>query len=74
MPPGSTLAGVSPIPADPHNRREPEVTLKDGRKFRLKAPGLEVPDRPRGSAERGDDEPPRDDPRPPHNPLHAGPG
>jgi hypothetical protein len=64
---------MSPIPADPHNRREPEVTLKDGRKFKLKAPGLEVPDRPRGTEERGAEEPPRDDPRPPLDPNTAGP-
>jgi hypothetical protein len=65
---------MSPIPTDPHKRPPPEVTLSDGRKFKLKAPGLEPLAEPRTSSERGAAEPPRDDPRQPIDPNVAGAG
>ena len=65
---------MSPIPADPHKRRAPELTLGDGRKFKVKAPGLEPRAEPRTSSERGAAEPPRDDPRQPIDPNGAGAG
>jgi hypothetical protein len=61
-----------PIPADPHNPRPQELTLGDGRKFKLKVPGLEPRTEPEATEERGAAEPPRDDPRPPIDPNTAG--
>ena len=63
---------MSPIPGEPHDRKSDELTTKDGRKVKLKIPGL--PPRPDGekTEERGSEEPPRDDPRPPVNPDVAG--
>jgi hypothetical protein len=59
---------MTPIPADPHKRPPPELTMSDGRKVKLKVPGLEPRAQPRVSAERGAAEPPRDDPRQPIDP------
>jgi hypothetical protein len=63
---------MSPIPGEPHERGENEFTDKQGRKVKLKMPGL--PPRPVAgkTAQRGEAEPPRDDPRPTVNPDHAG--
>lgn len=63
---------MSPIPGEPLDPKPPELTTSDGRKVRLKVPGLAPRPEPRGTEERGDAEPPRDDPRPPINPDHAG--
>jgi hypothetical protein len=63
---------MSPIPSEPHERRPNELTTKDGRTFRIKAPGLTPPAKPGRTEERGSAEPPRDDPRPLVNPYHAG--
>ena len=63
---------MSPIPGEPHDRTEDELTTKDGRKVKLKIPGLTPRPKPGNTEERGAEEPPRDDPRPPVNPDHAG--
>jgi hypothetical protein len=61
---------MSPIPGEPHDRKSQELTLPDGRKVKLK--GLAPRPKPQATEERGSAEPPRDDPRPPINPNHAG--
>jgi hypothetical protein len=63
---------MSPIPGEPLDRKEPELTTKDGRKARLKLPGG-FPDliKPSGTTQGTPPEPPRDDPRPPINPNHV---
>jgi hypothetical protein len=63
---------MSPIPGEPLKPKAPELTTSDGRKFKLKLPGLAPPRRPEATEERASPEPPRDDPRPPINPDHAG--
>ena len=64
---------MSPIPGEPHESRDPELTTKDGRKVRLKGlKGLDLRPKPGRTEERGEQEPPRDDPRPPINPDYAG--
>lgn len=63
---------MSPIPGEPLDPKARELTTSDGRKFKLKIPGLAPPLKPGKTAERGNAEPPRDDPRPPINPHHAG--
>ena len=63
---------MSPIPGEPLEPRPPELTTSDGRKFKLKIPGLAPPIKPGKTEERGSVEPPRDDPRPPLNPNHIG--
>jgi hypothetical protein len=64
---------MSPIPGEPLEPKPPELTMPDGRKVKLKVPGG-LPPRPKPGTteERGSPEPPRDDPRPPVNPDHAG--
>ena len=62
---------MSAIPGEPIKQKPNEVTLKDGRKVKLKLPGLPqriVPDK---TEERGSAEPPRDNPAPAHNPYHG---
>ncbi len=61
-----------PIPGEPLERDENEMTLGDGRKVKLRVPGLAPPMKPEKTEERGAAEPPREDPRPPVNPNHAG--
>jgi hypothetical protein len=63
---------MSPIPGEPLDPKAPELTTKDGRKVTLKIPGLAPPPKPGRAEERGSTEPPRDDPRPPVSPDHAG--
>ncbi len=63
---------MSPIPGEPLEPKPAELTTKDGRKFKIKVPGLAPPLNPKATTERGSPEPPRDDPRPPVNPHHAG--
>ena len=62
---------MTPIPGEPLDPKPPELTTNDGRKFKLKVPGLAPRPEPRGTEERGAPEPPRDDPRPPLDPGHA---
>ena len=63
---------MSPIPGEPLEPKPPELTTSDGRKFKLKVPGLTPRAQPAGTEERASPEPPRDDPRPLVNPDHAG--
>jgi hypothetical protein len=63
---------MSPIPGEPLEPKPAELTTSDGRKFKLKVPGLAQPPEPEATEERGGPEAPRDDPRPPVNPDHAG--
>ena len=62
---------MSAIPGEPLKPKPHELTLKDGRKLKLKLPGMPPPVEPRGTEERGADEPPRDNPAPLHNPNHG---
>jgi hypothetical protein len=63
---------MSPIPGEPLDTERHELTTRDGRKYKIKAPGLAPAAKPERTEERGSAEPPRDDPRPPINPDHAG--
>ena len=63
---------MTPIPGEPHESSQPDLTDKKGRKVKLKIPGLNPRTGPEATEERGAAEPPRDDPRPPVNPHHAG--
>jgi hypothetical protein len=63
---------MSPIPGEPHDAKPQELTMSDGRKVKLKVQGLAPRPTRRATEERGSAEPPRDDPRPPINPNHAG--
>jgi hypothetical protein len=63
---------MTPIPGEPLQPKGPELTTSDGRKVKLKIPGLAPRPEPRATEERGSAEPPRDDPRPQVNPDHAG--
>jgi hypothetical protein len=62
---------MSPIPGEPLEPKPPELTTSDGRKVKIRVPGLAAPQRPVRTEERGVAEPPRDDPRPLVNPDHA---
>jgi len=66
---------MSPIPGEPLHPERPELgelTTKDGRKVKLKIPGMLPPRmKPAKTEERGAEEPPRDNPAPQHNPLHG---
>jgi hypothetical protein len=64
---------MTPIPGEPLDPKAHELTTGDGRKVKLKIPGLAPPTEPLGTEERGSAEPPRDDPRPTINPNHVGP-
>lgn len=63
---------MSPIPGEPLEPKPPELTTKDGRKVKLRVPGLTPRSKPARTEERSSEEPPRDDPRPPVNPHHVG--
>jgi hypothetical protein len=63
---------MSPIPGEPLDPKQPDLTTADGRKVKLKLPGLPTPIKPTRTEQRGAEEPPREDPRPPVNPHHAG--
>ena len=62
---------MSPIPGEPHKSKPHEIVLKDGRKLKLKLPGMPPRAEPGATEERGADEPPRDNPGPLHNPNHG---
>jgi hypothetical protein len=64
---------MTPIPGEPLEPKAPELTTGDGRRVKLKIPGFTPPPKPRGTEERGEAEPPRDDPRPLINPDHSAP-
>ena len=65
---------MSPIPGEPLEPKPPEPTTSDGRKVKLKIPRAQAPPiKPGRTQERESSvEPPREDPRPPINPDHAG--
>ena len=63
---------MTPIPGEPLKPKAPELTTSDGRKVKLKIPGFEPRPKPDATEERGSAEPPREDPRLPVNPNHAG--
>jgi hypothetical protein len=63
---------MSPIPGEPLDPKPSELTTSDGRKVKIKVPGLAPPPKLRRTEERDNVEPPRDDPRPLVNPDHAG--
>jgi hypothetical protein len=62
---------MSAIPGEPLKQNPNELTLKDGRKLKLKIPGLAPRVVPSATEERGAAEPPRDNPAPQHNPNHG---
>jgi hypothetical protein len=62
---------MSPIPGKPLKQQPHELTLSDGRKLKLKLPGLPPRVEPQATEERGAAEPPRDNPAPLHNPNHG---
>ena len=64
---------MSPIPSEPLEPRPHELATKDGKRYKLKIPGLEPRVKPSATEERGAAEPPRDDPRPPLDPNFVGP-
>jgi hypothetical protein len=64
---------MSAIPGEPLKHKPHELTLKDGRKVKLKLPGVLPRVEPLATEERGAPEPPRDNPAPRHNP-NLGPG
>jgi hypothetical protein len=64
---------MSPIPSEPLEPRRQELVMGDGRKVKLKIPGMPPPPKPGRTEERGSVEPPREDPRPLINPDHIGP-
>lgn len=64
---------MTPIPGEPHDRSDQELTTSDGKKFKVKLPGgFAPPAKPLKTEERGAEEPPREDPRPPLNPNTTG--
>ncbi len=62
---------MSAIPGEPLKQNPHELTLEDGRKLKLKLPGLPQRVEPSGTEERGAADPPRNNPAPPHNPYHG---
>lgn len=62
---------MSAIPGEPLKKKPHELTLKDGRKLKLKMPGLPPRVEPNATEERGAAEPPRPNPGPLHNPNHG---
>jgi hypothetical protein len=62
---------MSAVPGEPLKPKPTELTLKDGRKLKLKLPGMAPRIEPNATEERGAAEPPRDNPAPLHNPLHG---
>jgi len=63
---------MTPIPGEPLEPKPPELTTSDGRKVKLNIPGLAPRPKPVATEERSQAEPPRDDPRLPIDPNHAG--
>ena len=56
---------MSPIPGEPLDPKPPELTTSDGRKVKLKIPGVTPPAEPEGAEQRESAEPHGDDPEPP---------
>ena len=53
---------MTPIPGDPLDAQPQELTTSDGRKVKIRVPGLAAPVKPHATEERGSAEPPRDEP------------
>ena len=64
---------MTPIPGEPHKSQSQELTMGDGRKVKLKVPGLAPPVKPDATEQRGSAEPPRDDPLSGLDPNFIGP-
>jgi hypothetical protein len=64
---------MTPIPGEPLDPQPQELNMSDGRKVKLKVPGLAPRVKPHATEERGSAEPPRDDPRPALDPTFMGP-
>ena len=64
---------MTPIPGEPLDPQAPELTTSDGRKVKLKLPGLKPPVKPDATEQRAGTEPPRDDPWQPLDPNFIGP-
>jgi hypothetical protein len=62
---------MSAIPGEPLKPKPHELTLADGRKVKVKLPGLPPRVEPDATEQRGAADPPRDDPAPLHNPNHG---
>ena len=62
---------MSAVPGEPLKKKPNELTLKDGRKLKLKLPGMAPRIEPDATQERGAAEPPRDNPAPLHHPNHG---
>lgn len=62
---------MSPIPGEPLKQNPNELKLKDGRKVKLKLPGMAPRIEASRTEERDAEEPPRDNPAPRHNPYHG---
>ena len=62
---------MSAIPGEPLTPKPHELTLKDGRKLKLKLPGMAPRIAPSRTEVRDAEEPPRDNPAPLHNPNHG---
>jgi hypothetical protein len=71
LPASGTLTFMSAIPGEPLKPKPHELTLKDGRKMKVKFPGLPPRAEPFATEERGAAAPPRDNPAPVHNPNHG---
>ena len=61
------------IPGEPLDPQPQELTMGDGRKVKLRVPGLAGPLKPQVTEERGSAQPPRDDPRLLLDPNFIGP-
>lgn len=64
---------MTPIPGEPLDPQPQELNMSDGRKVKLKVPGLAPRVKPRATEERGSAAPPRDDPRPAFDPTFMAP-
>ncbi|MEA2217721.1 MAG: hypothetical protein QOJ35_347 [Solirubrobacteraceae bacterium] len=60
---------MSAVPGKPHKQQPQEVTLKDGRKLKLRLPGLPPRDEPAKTEDRGGAAP-REDAAPPDERSH----
>jgi hypothetical protein len=63
---------MSPIPGEPLDPKAPEPTTSDGRKFKIKVPGLAPPPKPRRTESEAAPSRLATIPGRPVNPNHAG--
>ncbi|HEY1540274.1 MAG TPA: hypothetical protein VGF63_12805 [Solirubrobacteraceae bacterium] len=62
---------MSAVPGEPLKRKPHDVTLKDGRKVRLKLPGMPPSVEPATTKEAAAAEPARESPAPRQHPEHG---